>query len=155
MGRSLAATHNGIVTAARAAGFYTPKTHSGPLGAPSISFAVCQEDLLGHIDQVTRTPQGYRELVDDRVRRAALAVLQDDADGLGQGWCDKTREYREHRRYGQYPSWRPPLMARIGRRSPTCEVEPLPALRLIMGCRDHKYPGHDPDPRVRITAALI
>ena len=52
-------------------------THSGPLGAPSISFAMCHEDLLllGRIDQVTRTPQGYRELVDDRVRRAGLAVL--------------------------------------------------------------------------------
>ena len=50
-------------------------THSGPLGAPSILFAMCHEDLLGRIDQVTRTPQGYRELVDDRVRRAGLAVL--------------------------------------------------------------------------------
>jgi hypothetical protein len=33
MGRPLAVTHNGIVTAARAAGFYTTKTHNRHRGA--------------------------------------------------------------------------------------------------------------------------
>jgi hypothetical protein len=58
---------------------------------------------LGRFDQVSRTLQSYRKLVNDCGRRAGFAVHQDDPNRLSQAWRGESRYYRKHQRYDQNP----------------------------------------------------
>src|SRR5438046_2227496 len=83
-------------------GTFYPARASLPLPS-SFEITLAANGARGRIDKYPAPLQCYRKLVNYRVRRAGLAVHQDDSNGLSPGRRDQSRYDCKHRADDQYP----------------------------------------------------